>query len=262
MIPSPAQYLLRIDDLCPTVSARRWQQFQALIEEFRLQPILAVVPDNQDPELRVSPPDPAFWNCMRSLEAAGAAIGLHGYRHLCASRGRSLVDLHRISEFVGVPAATQRAWIGAGIGILRGHGLDPNIWVAPRHSFDKHTIQALLGEGISLLSDGFTRAPFLRNSMTWIPQQLWAPVEKERGLWTVCIHPNTASDAEIAALRGFVATHAAEFTSLDRVLFRFEPATLTLAGRVQAICALRRLKMSRARRRWCRAALFHSRRSA
>jgi len=61
MILSPAQYLLRIDDLCPTVSAERWQQFQSLIEEFRLRPILAVVPDNQDPELKVSPPDPAFW---------------------------------------------------------------------------------------------------------------------------------------------------------------------------------------------------------
>jgi len=30
--------------------------------------------------------------------------------------------------------------------------------------------------------------------------------------------------AEIAALRSFLAVHAAQFTSLDRVLFRFEPA--------------------------------------
>jgi predicted deacetylase len=233
-----------------------------LIEEFHLHPILAVVPDNRDPELQVSPPDPAFWNCMRALEAAGAAIGLHGYRHICASRGRSLVDLHRISEFAGVPAETQRAWIGEGVGILRGHGLDPKIWVAPRHGFDKDTIEALMEEGISLLSDGFTRAPFLRSGMTWIPQQLWAPVEKEHGLWTICVHPNTARDAEIAGLRGFLAAHASQFTSLDRVLFDFAPAVLNLAERLQAMCTLRRLKMSRARRRWCPAALFHSRRSA
>jgi predicted deacetylase len=104
MILSPAQYLLRIDDLCPTVCAQRWQQFQSLIEEFRLHPIVAIVPDNQDSELQVSPPDPAFWDCMRALEVAGAAIGLHGYHHRCVSRGRSLVDLHRISEFAGVSA--------------------------------------------------------------------------------------------------------------------------------------------------------------
>ncbi len=262
MIYSPAQYLLRIDDLCPTVSAQRWQRFQSLIEEFRLHPILAVVPDNQDPELQVSPPDPAFWDSMRALEAAGAAIGLHGYRHLCASRGRSLIDLQRISEFAGVPATQQREWIGEGTRILRSHGLDPNIWIAPRHGFDRNTLAALRQEGILLLSDGFAHVPFLQSGLTWIPQQLWAPVEKARGLWTICVHPNTATDTEIAALRNFLTVHAAQFTSLDRVLFRFEPATLTLVARIQVVCALRRLKVSQAGRRWCRAALLHSRRFA
>jgi len=259
---SPAQYLLRIDDLCPTVSAARWRQMQSLIEEFHLQPILAVVPDNLDPELQVSPPDPAFWDRMRTLRAAGAAIGLHGYRHVCASHGRGLVDLHRVSEFACVPARTQRAWIGAGMRILRGHGLDPRVWVAPRHGFDLNTLAALREEGILVLSDGFTRAPFLRSGLTWIPQQLWAPVEKDGGLWTICIHPNTANDQEIAALRNFLAVHAAQFTSVDRVLFQFQPATLTLTARIQAVCALRRLKISHAGRRLCRAAFFRSSNSA
>jgi hypothetical protein len=66
MIPAPAEYLLRCDDLCPTMSTERWRRIESLIEEFQLQPILAVVPDNRDPELEVSPPDPAFWQRMRS----------------------------------------------------------------------------------------------------------------------------------------------------------------------------------------------------
>jgi predicted deacetylase len=262
MIHSPAQYLLRIDDLCPTVSAKRWQQFQSLIGEFRLHPLLAVVPANRDPDLEVSPPDPAFWEGVRALETAGASIGLHGYRHVCVSRGRSLVDLHRISEFAGVPAATQQTWIGNGVRILRDHGLAPSIWVAPRHGFDENTLSALREEGIFHLSDGLARVPFLQSGHTWIPQQLWAPVEKDRGLWTVCVHPNAARDAEIAGLRGFLELHAAQFTSLDRVLSSFEPAALTLAERVQAMCTLRRLKISHAGRRWRRAAFFQSRRLA
>ncbi len=181
---------------------------------------------------------------MKALEAAGATIGLHGYRHLCVSQGRSLLGLHRTSEFAGVAFKTQRAWIGEGLRILRGQGLHPSIWVAPRHGFDKHTIQALLGEGISLLSDGFARLPFLRSGIAWIPQQLWGPVEKDRGLWTICVHPNTASDAEIAALRDFIAAHAPQFTSLDDAVHRFQPSTLTLAERIQAVCALRRRKLS------------------
>ena len=262
MIPSPAQYLLRFDDLCPTISAQRWQQFQSLIKEFHLQPILAVVPDNQDPELEVSPPNPDFWNCIRAPQAAGAAIGLHGFQHECVSRGRSLVDLHRISEFAGVPAETQRAWIGEGIRILRSHGLNPSIWVAPRHGFDVNTLTALRDEGILLLSDGFARAPFLQSGLTWIPQQLWAPVEKDRGLWTICLHPNTATDAEIVALHSFLTVHAAQFTSVDRVLSQLQPATLTLAQRIQAVSALRRLKISHAARPIRRLAFFRSNSSA
>jgi predicted deacetylase len=249
MIPAPAEYLLRCDDLCPTMSTERWRRIESLIEEFQLQPILAVIPDNRDPELEVSPPDPAFWQRMRRLEGAGAIIGLHGYRHLCESRGRSLVGLARTSEFAGVPARTQREWIHEGLRILRGHGLNPKIWVAPRHGFDCETLNALCAEEITLLSDGFARVPFRRRGLTWIPQQLWGPVDKSKGLWTICLHPNTVSNAEIGALRAFLTVHSDQFTSVYRVLFRSQPTTLTLAERVYAEAALWRLRISRAARR-------------
>jgi len=249
MISAPAEYLLRCDDLCPTMSAERWQRVESLIEEFQLQPILAVIPDNRDPELEVSCADLNFFERMRRLEACGAIIGLHGYRHLCESRGHSLLDLARTSEFAGVPAQTQREWVHEGLRILRGHGLNPKIWVAPRHGFDRRTLDALCSEGITLVSDGFARVPFLRCGLTWIPQQLWGPVEKPKGLWTICLHPNTASDAEIAALRAFLTAHSDQFTSVYRVLFRSQPTTLTLAERIYAEAALWRLKISRATRR-------------
>ena len=262
MIPSSAQYLLRFDDLCPTVSRGRWRRLHGLIEEFRLQPILAVVPENCDPDLDKSLPDPAFWKQMRALESAGATIGLHGYRHLCLSRGRSLLDFHRTSEFAGVPAETQRAWVREGLRILRRRGLNPKIWVAPRHGFEAHTLMALRSEGITLLSDGLARTPFVRYGVTWIPQQLWRPVAKRKGLWTICIHANNASDADVEQLCGFVAAHAAQFTSIEQVLFQFQPATLTLPERLQAEAALWRLKSSRAFGQLRRRTLFRSSNSA
>jgi len=134
MMPVTAQYLLRFDDLCPTLLRRRWERFVPLIEQFGIRPILAVVPDNMDRELNVSRPDPAFWEQMRALETAGATIALHGYRHVCKSSGESFVPLHRHSEFSGVPEETQRAWIHAGLEILRGHGLNPRVFVAPCHA--------------------------------------------------------------------------------------------------------------------------------
>ncbi len=249
MIPSPAQYLLRFDDLCPTVSHPRWQRFLPLIEEFGLRPILAVVPDNQDRELILSPPDPQFWARMRAMEAAGATIGLHGYRHLCLSLGRSLLPLHRHSEFAGVPEETQGEWIREGLGILRGQGLNPRIFVAPRHGFDQATLRALGQEGIPLLSDGFARLPFIRGGLIWIPQQLWGPVAKNKGLWTICIHSNSATDAQVAQLYTFVREHAAEFTSVGRVLAELTPARLGLTERLYESWALWRVRAYRARKR-------------
>ncbi len=262
MTSGSAQYLLRFDDLCPTVSRDRWRRLRFLIEEFRLQPILAVVPLNRDPDLDVSLPDPAFWEQMRGLESAGAVIGLHGYRHLCQSKCRSLLGLDRTSEFAGIAAETQREWIHEGLRILRSHGLNPRIWVAPRHGFDIHTLEALRGEGISLLSDGFARVPFLRYGFTWIPQQLWGPAEKPKGLWTICMHANTASDANIERLCGFVAAHANLFTSIDQVFSRLQPATLTLPERLQAEGALWRFKSLRAVRRIRHCALSRLSKSA
>jgi hypothetical protein len=118
VIPHPAQYLLRFDDLCPTMAHDRWQRFLPLIEEFGLRPILAVIPDNRDEELNLAPPDAEFWARMRAMEAAGATIGLHGYRHLCELWGRSLLPPHAQTEFAGAPEETQRAWICEGLGIL------------------------------------------------------------------------------------------------------------------------------------------------
>lgn len=234
MLCNPAQYLLRFDDLCPTMAQDRWRACAALVVEFGLRPILAVVPDNRDPELEQSPADPEFWVAMRHMQSAGAAIALHGYRHSCDSRGAGLLRLARTSEFAGVDAATQRAWIHSGLQILRGHGLDPRLWVAPRHGFDAHTLCALKAEGIGILCDGFARQPHMRDGLAWIPQQLWAPVEKSRGLWTICIHPNTARPRDLEALRSFLRTHVAQFTSVDRVLADFAPQPLSAPEAVYA----------------------------
>jgi predicted deacetylase len=252
MIPAPARYLLRLDDLCPTVHRERWQSFRELISEFHLRPILAVVPVNRDPALELSPPDPDFWNQLRALESAGAVIGLHGYRHICASAGKSLVGLHRLSEFASVDAKLQRAWIAAGLSILRSHGLNPTVFVAPRHGFDANTLSSLRTEGITVLSDGFARVPFLRNGIAWIPQQLWAPAVKTSGLWTICIHPNTISDAELEQLRAFLRAHSAQFSSIGQLLADFPPATLSLAERVYTSVALWRARTSSIRKRLSR----------
>lgn len=242
MIPRPAQYLLRFDDLCPTLPRARWEQYRNLIAEFGLRPILAVVPDNQDRDLERAPADPAFWAELRTMEAAGATIAMHGYRHLCRSQGKSLLDIHRRSEFAGVDLDSQRKWIQAGLKILRDQGLNPRLWVAPRHGFDRNTLRALAEAGLEFISDGFARIPHRRYGITWIPQQLWAPVVKPGGLWTICIHPWAATSREIESLRWFLQDHGAQCTSFDRVVKEFDVLPLSLGERIHEQVALWRIQ--------------------
>jgi predicted deacetylase len=249
-VPRPAQYLLRLDDLCPTVAAGGWREWEALVQEFRLCPILAVVPENRDPDLCCSPPDRQFWAKMRAMEARGAAIALHGFRHTCASNGRSLLGRVRPSEFAGVPEATQRDWIRNGLALLRRQGLAPKLWVAPRHGFDRGTLRALRSEGICALSDGLARVPCTRGGLVWIPQQLWAPAEKRAGLWTICVHPNTACSRDIEEMRAFLRLYARQFTSVDRVLDESWPSCLGPAERAYAGLALWRMRLAGAKKRW------------
>jgi len=243
--PRPAEYLLRVDDLCPTVDAERWQRLAALIAEFGIRPILAVVPENRDPELVVSPDDPGFWAQLRTMEVGGAAIGLHGYRHLCQSSSGGVLGLARRTEFAGVSEPIQREWIGLGLEILRSHGLSPAIWVAPRHGFDAATIRALRAWGIMAISDGLARLPYEQAGMLRIPQQLWAGVEKDAGVWTICVHPNTMDEREFARLREFVAARADRFTSVERVKAEFTGLSLSRSERVRAVVSGLRMRARR-----------------
>lgn len=248
MIPEPAQYLLRFDDLCPTMRQGQWARLLPEIQVLGIRPILAVVPSNQDHALQHGPADPDFWRSMRAMESAGATIALHGFRHLCKSAGKSLVPLHQHSEFAGVAEKTQRQWIRTGLTILREQGLNPTVWIAPRHGSDQATLRALSAEGIKVLSDGLTRIPFRRGGMTWIPQQLWGPVEKRRGLWTICTHCNTASMDDVDVLIRFMQRNARDFISVDQVLAEFELKELGTLERVYEDLMLLRMRVSKLRR--------------
>ena len=247
--PAKAQYLLRFDDLCPAMDRARWERFLPLISRFALRPILAVVPDNRDPELERGSPNEGFWEEMRALAVAGAVIGLHGCRHLCLAHGRGLIPVHSRTEFAGVSKELQQAWMRDGLAILQARGLHPRVWVAPRHGLDRETLSVLREEGLTVISDGFAQRPFCDGGLTWIPQQLWEPTEKKSGLWTICLHSNSASDEDFCKLQAFLERFSAQFTSVDRVLEEWPIAERSFSDRIFHAGMVLRIRMSQLRRR-------------
>jgi len=187
----PAKYLIRFDDICATMNWAVWQHVEQILIRENMKPLLAVIPDNQDDHLNVNPPRNDFWDQVRSWRERGWTIGMHGYQHRYVSQEAGILGVNKYSEFAGLPKETQASKLRMAIEIFRREGIQPDMWVAPAHSFDCVTVDLLRGMGLRQISDGFFLFPNLDSSgVLWIPQQIWRFRPIPFGVWCVCLHIN------------------------------------------------------------------------
>lgn len=212
-----ARYLIRFDDICPTMDWDAWEQIERILILRDVKPILAVVPDNQDPKLDVGSRNEEFWARVRAWQARGWTIGWHGYQHTYDSDDSGLVGINPFSEFAGHEVELQRARLSAAYGIFTAHHVRPDLWVAPAHSFDRSTVEVLGSFGIRLISDGFYSRAISQFGAIWIPQQLWSFRWMPYGLWTVCYHINGWGRSDIEGFERELATYARRLTSVPEV---------------------------------------------
>lgn len=194
------KYIIRLDDAAPTMS-RNWERMEMLLDRYNVKPIVAVIPDNQDPAFSYVEPRRDFWDIVRMWQQKGWGIAMHGYQHVYQTHDGGLVPINNKSEFAGLSFELQQEKIKKGWSIFMQHNIIPTIWVAPAHSFDDATLRALKAETpISIVSDGIALNPFLEKGFSWIPQQLWSFKYMPFGTYTICLHPNTMTDTDFARL--------------------------------------------------------------
>ena len=214
-----ARYLLRFDDLCPTMNRDIWREVEEILRAADVRPILAVVPDNRDEKLQHGEPDPQFWENIRRWQTAGATIGLHGYQHRYITRNSGIIGLNDRSEFAGLSLAEQESKLRAAVEIFRRENTAPSVWVAPAHSFDKTTVTVLLNLGIKVISDGFFLFPHIDDrGVTWIPQQLWQFRTMPFGVWTICLHHNGWTRKDVSVFRENLHRFRHAISSLSEVI--------------------------------------------
>lgn len=243
-----ARYLVRFDDICPTMNWRMWERIEGVLKELGIKPILAVVPDNRDPSLYSDPPKEEFWEQVRRWQANGWFIALHGYQHLYETQDAGLLGINPFSEFAGLPYDVQKAKLTSALRILSDQRVRANGWVAPAHSFDATTVKVLLELGIDVISDGFYRWPIRRLGATWLPQQVWRFRSMPAGVWTVCVHHNTMSEASFEAFRTALQRFAPQITSAASVLQERTAPAPNLADQVFALTWRAALKLKLRRR--------------
>lgn len=222
------RYLLRFDDMCPTMDWGVWDQVEDLLVAAGVRPILAVIPDNQDPKLRVAPANPAFWDRVRAWQARGWAIGLHGYQHTYVNAEGGILRLNRQSEFAGLGFQAQTDKLAKGLGIFRDQGVTADAWVAPAHSFDWVTVAALAAQGIRTISDGMALSPYTDDrGSVWVPQQFAGMRPLPWGTWTFCYHLGSLTPGGMATFRRRLDQLAPRMITL--------PEAVAMAGRSRSL---------------------------
>lgn len=223
------RFILRFDDICPTMNWQIWQLLEHDLCELDIKPILAVVPDNRDKELMVSEPGlDDFWKSVRCWQRRGWTIGLHGYQHRYVTNVAGRYGTMPRSEFAGLPYEIQEIKLRNAMRIFREQGVSPEIWVAPAHSFDATTVTILSKLGVRIISDGYAIRPYQdSDGITWIPQQFGKFRKLPFGVWTICCHFNQWTVAETDQFRQDLRTHRRYFTDVGDVVksFREHPRT-------------------------------------
>lgn len=217
-------YLFRLDDACPYGKWENWDRLITLFKSYNIRPLVAVIPDCQDPDLINYPFIPNFWDLVKTWQLHQIPFALHGLHHIFHQSKNSVIPLNYYTEFTDLSLNEQKGKICRAYKILQEKGIAPLAWVAPAHTFDTNTLVALREETpIRIISDGFSLYPFKDEEFIWVPQQLWKARVLPFGVYTVCLHPNEMTEADYSDLELFIKNNHTNCISWESIQNHISP---------------------------------------
>lgn len=210
---------VRLDDITPDMDWERFFAFKKLLDKYQIKPLIGVVPDNQDDNLRgnTTISHPEFWSYVAQLQKEGWVIAMHGYRHIYATDKGGLFPLNHFSEFAGVPYQEQLSMLRAGKALLKERGIETSLFMAPAHSYDRNTLRALKETGFTGLTDGFGNRPYQWKGLIFYPISfhLKKTLQKKSGYSTLVVHTGTIVDSEMDKYEGYFENKQVQWISYD-----------------------------------------------
>ena len=213
-----AKYFFRLDDIAPNMNWDNFNSLVAIFKKYGIKPLIVVIPDNKDAELLKYPHNPDFWGIISRLGGDGWIVAQHGYQHLYISANGGILNINKKGEFSGVDSNAQIKMIGIGKDIITAQVGEPKIFVAPAHSFDKNTIDALVVNNFYFMSDGIALYPFKKWGIIWLPQILWRPRKFPFGMITIALHLNTLGSDEINFLDEFISKNRSNIGDFSELM--------------------------------------------
>lgn len=203
---------MRLDDACEKMDVGAWQRMEDLLDSYAVKPLVGIIPHCEDPQMDKYPMDASFWDKVNGWRSKGWAFALHGYNHVYNTSSGGINPVNKRSEFAGNTYETQAEKIREGVKVLRLHGIEPKVFFAPSHTFDKITLKALEDESeIRIISDTWAWRPYCKYGFTFVPQQSGMVRNVPFSMTTFCYHPNTMKEKDFIELEEFLKKYANKF---------------------------------------------------
>jgi hypothetical protein len=191
----------------------KFERFESVLQELEILPLVGVVPLCQDPCLEVENKRDNFWARVRHWQSVGWAIAQHGYTHRYVTESPGILKIGSQSEFAGLPYAEQYKKLREGKRILMAEEAWQPVFMAPSHSFDQITLEVLADLGFEFITDGFGVYPYRLGKLTAVPQLFASPLHFGLGVYTICLHVNSLSEAQIDHWIKFLYVNRKRFVS-------------------------------------------------
>ncbi|MBR5579171.1 MAG: DUF2334 domain-containing protein [Lachnospiraceae bacterium] len=235
---------VRLDDITPDMNWENFRRLEKLLDQYKIAPLIGIVPDNQDSNLKKDAVTADFNLQIKKWEDKEWTFAMHGWRHLYTTKKGGVFPLNSFSEFAGVPIERQREMLCDGKKKFLEMGIIPQIFMAPGHSFDKNTLRVLKELGFQYITDGFGIRPYRWQGLKFLPIafQKNKDIEKKEGYTTLVFHTNTMKEQDFTAFEKVLEKHQKDFISFKEYL-EVSAIRQTLVGRIReyGMATLKRL---------------------
>ena len=221
-------YIMRLDDASDYMDVEKWDRMKVLLDKYGVKPVFGIIPDNQDETLvGVYEKDEKFWEKIHQWMEEGWVPALHGYEHRYVTEDGGINPVNARSEFAGLSYDMQAVKIEKGYEILKSHGIIPEIFFAPSHTFDENTLKALKEKtSIRVISDTIANDVYKKGDFWFIPQQSGSVRKLPFRTVTFCYHPNVMDDKDFEVLERFLAEHKEKFITYQEDMKQERPLSI------------------------------------
>lgn len=213
-------YLFRLDDASEYMDIQKWNKLETIFDKYSVKPIVGIIPHNEDKSLVLKYQfNDSFWQLANCWKEKDWRIALHGFNHVYSTSEGGINPVQARSEFAGLPLEKQREKIRQGYDILNSHGIKPDIFFAPSHTFDLNTLEALrLETDIRIISDTIANDVYKNGDFWMIPQQTGGCRKLPFKLVTICLHPNSMDSKSTSNLEMFIQENRGKIISANDIL--------------------------------------------